>query len=296
MAGNIYLQVPFAQKDLAKSKGARWDKDLRLWYIPWALHNQNKNALLKLFPLAPGQSIVIDERPAGIPDPHAAIDWYSWTFPGEIMQPERPGTPPLYIDMIPSTCWFTNVRSAVAPKHWEAVRRAVMGRAGYKCEACHSDPRGQPLECHERWSFTAAIGVQKLVRLVALCHLCHEATHFGLAQMRGREAEVRAHLAQVNGWDVEQVQAHIEGAILEFEDRSSRTWTLDISIIKDAGVATVGPTDGASRAARAVQKTHAVREKEGREKQEHGGGCGCSLGGLRPGETVVDYLARMVRP
>lgn len=30
----MYLDVPFAEKDHAKRLGARWDKDMRKWYIP----------------------------------------------------------------------------------------------------------------------------------------------------------------------------------------------------------------------------------------------------------------------
>lgn len=30
----IYLNVPFAQKDAAKSLGARWDAGAKKWYVP----------------------------------------------------------------------------------------------------------------------------------------------------------------------------------------------------------------------------------------------------------------------
>lgn len=33
-AGPTYLQVPFAEKDQAKSLGACWDPRLRRWYVP----------------------------------------------------------------------------------------------------------------------------------------------------------------------------------------------------------------------------------------------------------------------
>jgi hypothetical protein len=35
-AARIYLDVPFAQKDTAKSKGAKWDAEKRKWYAPTA--------------------------------------------------------------------------------------------------------------------------------------------------------------------------------------------------------------------------------------------------------------------
>lgn len=30
----VYLTVPYEQKDAAKEKGARWDHERRLWYVP----------------------------------------------------------------------------------------------------------------------------------------------------------------------------------------------------------------------------------------------------------------------
>ena len=32
--GFVFLNIPFAQKDHAKSSGARWDKDRKAWYVP----------------------------------------------------------------------------------------------------------------------------------------------------------------------------------------------------------------------------------------------------------------------
>jgi hypothetical protein len=32
--GNVYLDVPFPEKDQVKALGARWDRDARSWYVP----------------------------------------------------------------------------------------------------------------------------------------------------------------------------------------------------------------------------------------------------------------------
>ena len=34
---NINLKVPFAEKDQAKALGARWNAELKLWYVPQGL-------------------------------------------------------------------------------------------------------------------------------------------------------------------------------------------------------------------------------------------------------------------
>ena len=77
--------------------------------------------------------------------------------------------------------------------------------------------------------------------------------------MQGRGPEAREHLMTVNRWTSAQVDAHIAVAFALWERRSSRTWTLDISIIERAGIATTGPTDGESRAARAQEETRVIR-------------------------------------
>lgn len=33
-SSNINLKVPFGEKDQAKSLGARWNAELKLWYVP----------------------------------------------------------------------------------------------------------------------------------------------------------------------------------------------------------------------------------------------------------------------
>ena len=254
----LYIDVPFSEKDAAKAMGARWDNTRKLWFIPAALHQQDRGQLLLHFP------IIEVDRPPGIPE----VVTPDFAFPGENRQYCGYLNGNLYVDMVPSTCWFTNIRSAVAPHHWSAVRVAIIARAGNRCECCGSPPlprkteegvkRGS-LECHERWAFHEPSGVQTLKRLIALCSACHEATHYGLAEMQGRGPQAREHLMAVNRWTSAQVDAHIAVALALWERRSSRTWTLDIQIIERAGIATTGPTDGVSRAARAQEETRAVR-------------------------------------
>ena len=45
----IYLNVPFSKKDEAKSKGARWNPELKCWYI--FTQNTNRKALIKIYGL-----------------------------------------------------------------------------------------------------------------------------------------------------------------------------------------------------------------------------------------------------
>ena len=35
--GNTYLDVPFEEKDEAKALGAKWDPDIKRWFVPQGL-------------------------------------------------------------------------------------------------------------------------------------------------------------------------------------------------------------------------------------------------------------------
>jgi hypothetical protein len=157
-------------------------------------------------------------------------------LPGEDRAFGRPG---LFVDLIPSTSWFTNVRSAVDRRDWERLRQMVYRRAGYRCEACgcHRDtPAGLHMEAHERFSYDLATGMQKLRRLVCLCTACHGTTHFGFAQISGEEQAAMGHLQFVTGMNYNQARRHIAEAFDLWDIRNGTRWQLDLSVISDAGV------------------------------------------------------------
>jgi len=228
-SGRIWLDVPFQEKDAAKAAGAHWDQRARRWYAP----RRDVAGLERWLP-QPGLPTVLpgEDRQFGL----------------------GPGGVPLFVDLVPSSCWFTNVRSCVGPRDWDRVRRMVYGRAGRRCEACGrpADPsRRIWLEAHERWEYDteptepmwARLGlpVQRLKRLVCLCTLCHEATHFGLASLRGRDDAAMRHLMEVNGWTRAQANEHISAAFDLFEERSRTEWLLDLRILLHAGVEPLPP-------------------------------------------------------
>ena len=179
----------------------------------------------------------------------------------------------LFVDLVPSSCWFTNVRTCVAPGDWDRVRRMVYRRAADRCEACgrHHDPEaGIQMEAHERWYFDGARGVQVLRRLICLCGDCHGATHFGLANVQGRTAQALEHLALVTGTTPELAEAHVAEAFGLWEQRSARTWELDLCILTDAGVQIVRPAGSAAERAE-VSARRAAAERQPRVERRSPG-------------------------
>lgn len=166
----------------------------------------------------------------------------------------------LFVDLIPRSCWFTNVRYCVAPSDWDRIRKMVYRRAGWKCEACGARPdraRKQWLEAHERWAYLpdgpAALRadrpVQKLVRLIALCTACHEVTHYGRAEVMGNGARALVHYMDITGMDLSDAEMHIEVAFEVWAMRGHVDWDLDVSMLTDVGITIVRPAPRSVRAA-----------------------------------------------
>ncbi len=219
-ANRVWLDVPFGEKDEAKAAGARWDPAARRWYAP-----------------RPGIGQL--ERWAALPDVPDLL-------PGE----DRAFGAGLFVDLVPKSCWFTNVRSCVTERDWERLRRMITRRAGQRCEACgqpEDRPAGRWLEAHERWAYDDAARVQSLRRLICLCTDCHAVTHFGLATIQGRDVQALRHLRAVSGLSADDARLLIEGAFELWHQRSRLEWALDLRILTAAGVTVRRPPDASGR-------------------------------------------------
>jgi Domain of unknown function (DUF5710) len=232
-----WLDVPFSEKDRAKACGARWDPAAKRWYAP-----------------RPGMAALAQ---------WAALPALPALLPGE----DRSFGPGLFVDLVPSSCWFTNARSCIAERDWERVRRLVTTRAGRRCEvpgcrAREDRAREVWLEVHERWEYlTGPAGrVQVLRRLVCLCTRCHTATHFGLAGIRGVDREAFAHLLTVTGMSAADGQRHIDAAFGLWQQRSAGAWDLDLSILTAAGVSARPVGAATTRAEAAGRELYRARK------------------------------------
>ena len=103
----------------------------------------------------------------------------------------------LNFELVPDSCWYSNLRSILSPAQWDIVRKDAYARAGGRCSVCGAVSRR--LEAHERWEYDEEKCVQKLVDVVALCHSCHEVVHIGRTQLTGGEERASKHFMKVNG-------------------------------------------------------------------------------------------------
>ena len=78
----------------------------------------------------------------------------------ESLESERPR---LSVELVPATCWLSNLRSELPRQAWDALRRRTYENAGYLCDVCSGRGPTHPVECHEQWSYDDAALVQRLV-------------------------------------------------------------------------------------------------------------------------------------
>lgn len=145
--------------------------------------------------------------------------------------------PKLTIELVPSTCWFSNVRSQVPKKEWDRLRTESYKRAKYKCEVCGGSGKNQgyrhALECHEIWSYDDETKTQKLDGLISLCPRCHQVKHIGRTTIIGKQHVAFKHLEEVNGWNHKEVVDYVAESFIIHRWRSNWEWTLDIGMLTE---------------------------------------------------------------
>lgn len=141
----------------------------------------------------------------------------------------------LTIELVPSTSWYSNVRSNVDSTTWDKIRKHSYKLANNKCEICGDTGLKQgfkhKVECHEIWSYDDMTLTQKLEGLISLCPMCHKAKHVGLAQMNGQLDRVAKHLSKVNNLKLKESYDYIDESFKVWKERSNYEWVLDISYL-----------------------------------------------------------------
>src|SRR5258708_22360853 len=84
---------------------------------------------------------------------HGRIEWRGLQLVWK--EWEMPANPPenlkLTIELVPETCWYSNMRSALPRDEWDRLRRQVYADYGHRCGICGA--RGK-LHCHSAGTMT----------------------------------------------------------------------------------------------------------------------------------------------
>lgn len=137
----------------------------------------------------------------------------------------------LTAELIPSSTWGINLRSALSRAEWDKVRRRCYQEANYVCEVCGGVGKRHPVECHEVWHFDDKTLRQTLLGVVALCTNCHVVKHIGRAFSVGQGDKAVKWLAYVNGISMKEAYDYVEEVYAEWTSRNRFKWTVDMNWI-----------------------------------------------------------------
>ena len=144
------------------------------------------------------------------------------------------GLPKLRVELVPSTCWLSNVRSYMSDYFWRKLSKEIAEDSRERCMVCGGRGRRHAVECHEAWYYDDRRRVQALMRLDALCPICHAIKHLGRTLSQGNERMAIDWLAKVNGWDEPTTCAYIRAVFEQHRARSQFEWALDLSVLGEA--------------------------------------------------------------
>ncbi len=135
----------------------------------------------------------------------------------------------LWANLVPRSSWFVSLYRLLPRREWDIIRRASYAHYGHKCAICGMSDT--TLYGHEDWEYDYDHSTQRLVGVLALCHLCHMCNHLGLANIQAGEgkldySELVAHWCQVNSADKEEFTSHSDYAFKLWELRNEFEWQL----------------------------------------------------------------------
>ena len=137
----------------------------------------------------------------------------------------------LNFELVPDSCWYSNLRSILSKAQWDVVRKEAYSRAGGKCMICGA-PSAR-LEAHEQWEYDEENNIKKLKDVVAVCKSCHEVIHIGRTSLMGGEECACDHFMKVNGCNYAEYRKAL-GEANEAHRRRNKVseWKLDLSYLK----------------------------------------------------------------
>lgn len=139
----------------------------------------------------------------------------------------------LTIELVPSSCFFSNLRTELSKKEWERIRKKCYELANNKCQICGGKGTRHAVEAHEIWEFDELNKIQKLTGIISLCPQCHMVKHFGRTEIIGKREQAIKHWMKVNKFTREDFELYLQVVTEQWIKRSQIKWNLDIEFIKN---------------------------------------------------------------
>jgi hypothetical protein len=223
----IYLHISFEEKDDAKSMGAKWDPDKKLWYAP----DESFKKLIEKYSAPSAKTTRVTKKTTSTTS--TTSDEKESPKPLVLIgENRRFGGSELYVDILPKGSNIS-LRRLLNDSDFGRLRNLLVKRVAYRCEVCGEEcisSERKYLEVCEMFSFNFSTHAQRLERLIALCKPCYTTTRL---LDKGVALE---HLMDINGLDREDAKQHIYEAFDNWKGRSEIKWNVDLSIITNSGL------------------------------------------------------------
>lgn len=224
----IYLHISFEEKDDAKSMGAKWDPEKKLWYAP----DESFKKLIEKYSAPSAKTTRVTKKTTSSTSGDNT----------HIKEPPKPlvligenrrfGGNELFVDILPKGSNIS-LRRLLNDSDFSRLRNLLVKRVAYRCEVCSEEcisSERKYLEVCEMFSFNFSKQAQRLERLTALCKPCYSTSRL---LDKGVALE---HLMDINGLDREDAKQHIYEAFDTWKGRSEIKWNVDLSIITNSGL------------------------------------------------------------
>lgn len=132
----------------------------------------------------------------------------------------------ILIELVPSTCFYSNVRSAVSAQNWDIIRKDAYKRYNLMCSICNVKGR---MEAHEIWHYNDQTHIQKLHDVVSVCNACHMLYHLGYASVKGKLPQSLNRLAKLNNWNMATTKEYVDIIFEIHAQRSQHQWNIDLT-------------------------------------------------------------------
>lgn len=142
----------------------------------------------------------------------------------------------LQIELVPRSSWWRNLRLLLSRKDWDALRKKIYKKAKFVCEICGKTGEKKRIECHEVWRFNEKDSLQKLVKFQALCPLCHEVKHMGLANIRGYGERAFNRFKRINRITKKEADQICNAVFDRWSIHSRISWKIEIGLLDKYGI------------------------------------------------------------
>lgn len=212
----IYLHVAYEEKDTAKSMGAKWDPQKKLWYAP----DNTFTKLLDSFSTLESKS---KHSPKVII--HKQLNYVKLVGENTIFRKDE-----LYIDLVPKNTTFSLYHSLSKDDYYR-LRDTLLKRVGYTCEICNKNCKDESnIFLCERFSYNENIKVQKLEKIDVLCSKC-----FATTRLKDKNIALQ-HLRDLLSISKDEAKQIIYDGFEIWKKNSGIEWIQDVSLLTNSGL------------------------------------------------------------